>query len=143
MPRPKQDNQKPSIYLQPKQSELWRLWNDQEHTNIGFGGARGGAKSGGGRRCMLMRRLMYAGTVGLILRRTYTDLYKSHISKLFEEFPYLHQGWRESHKELQFTNGSKLFFGSAEHEGDMNAFWSSEFADILVDEAQNFSQGEL
>lgn len=131
------------IRLQPKQSELWNLWSDDETSNIGFGGARGGAKSGGGRRCMLMRRLQYEGTNGLILRRTYTDLYKSHIVKLFEEFPHLQPMWRESHKELRLPGGSKLFMGSAEHEGDMAQFYSAEFADILVDEAQDFSQTEL
>lgn len=40
-------------------------------------------------------------------------------------------------------NGSRLFFGSAEHPGDMSAFYSAEFADIMPDEAQEFSQGEL
>lgn len=131
------------IRLQPKQKQLWSLWDDQETAEIGYGGARGGAKSGGGRRCILMRRLKYEGTAGLILRRTYTDLYKSHIYKLFEEFPQLEGGWRESHKELRLPGNSKLFMGSAEHEGDMAAFYSSEFADILVDEAQDFTQGEL
>jgi phage terminase large subunit len=131
------------ISLQPKQSTLQELWDDKETDELGFGGARGGAKSGGGRRVMLWRRLKYAGTQGLILRRTYVDLYKSHITKMFEEFPHLRSGWRESHKELRLPNGSLLFFGSAEHEGDLSAFYSSEFADILVDEAQDFSQGEL
>jgi hypothetical protein len=90
-----------------------------------------------------MRRLQYEGTNGLILRRTYTDLYKSHIVKLFEEFPSLQPMWRESHKELRLPGGSKLFMGSAEHEGDMAQFYSAEFADILIDEAQDFSQAEL
>jgi len=129
--------------LWPKQTRLLEYWEDRETTNIGFGGARGGAKSGGGRRAILYRRMKYDGSTGLILRRTYTDLYKSHISKLFEEFPGLQAGWRESHKELRLGNDSKLWFGSAEHEGDMTAFYSAEFGDVLVDEAQDFSQGEL
>src|SRR5208283_2394692 len=39
--------------------------------------------------------------------------------------------------------GSRLFFGSAEHPGDLTAFFSAEFADIMPDEAQEWSQGEL
>lgn len=92
---------------------------------------------------MLLRRLQYANTPGLILRRTYPELYKSHIIKMFEEFPISRDWWNERNKEFQIPNGSRLFMGSAEHEGDMSAFYSSEFADIWPDEAQEFSQFEL
>lgn len=92
---------------------------------------------------MLLRRLQYKNTPGLILRRTYPELYKSHILKMFEEYPALQPLWRQESKELRFPNGSRLFFGSAEHSGDMAAFYSAEFADIMVDEAQEFSQMEL
>lgn len=131
------------IRLQPKQTELWKLWDESPVTRIGSGGARGGAKSGGGRRCMLLRRLKYANTPGLILRRTYPELYKSHIVKLFEEYPETRHWYNEQRKEMVFPNGSRLFFGSAEHEKDMSAFYSAEFADIMPDEAQEFSQHEL
>lgn len=131
------------IRLQPKQSEIWRRWDVLKCTRNGFGGARGGAKSGGGRRCMLLRRLQYPHTTGLILRRTYPELYKSHIVKLFEEYPETRAWWRESSKELQCPKGSRLFFGSAETERDLSAYYSAEFADIMVDEAQEFSQNEL
>jgi len=92
---------------------------------------------------MLLRRLQYARTAGLILRRTYPELYKSHIVKLFEEYPEIQGWWRAESKELIFPNGSRLFFGSAEHESDMGGFYSAEFADIMADEAQEFSQSEL
>lgn len=92
---------------------------------------------------MLLRRFEYPNTTGLILRRTYPELYKSHIIKLFEEFPQTRAWWNESRKELSLPKGSRLFFGSAEHEKDMAAYYSAEFADIMVDEAQEFSQGEL
>jgi hypothetical protein len=92
---------------------------------------------------MLLRRLNYPKTTGLILRRTYPELYRSHIVKLFEECPQVRQWYNEQRKEIVFPNGSRLFFGSAEHEKDMSSFYSAEFADIMVDEAQEFSQGEL
>lgn len=92
---------------------------------------------------MLLRRLKYPQTTGLILRRTYPELYKSHIVKLFEEFPKTRHWYNEQRKEMLFPNGSRLFFGSAEHERDMANFDSSEFADIMPDEAQEFSQAEL
>jgi hypothetical protein len=131
------------IALQPKQSQLLEMWDESPITRIGFGGARGGSKSGGGRRCMLLRRLKYPCTTGLILRRTFPQLYKSHLIKLFEEFPETRHWYHTQNKEMIFPNGSRLFFGSAEHASDMSDFYSSEFADVMVDEAQEFSQGEL
>lgn len=92
---------------------------------------------------MLLRRLKYPCTTGLILRRTFPELYKSHIVKLFEEYPQTRGWYNEQRKEMIFPNGSRLFFGSAEHEKDMSGFYSAEFADIMPDEAQEFSQHEL
>lgn len=92
---------------------------------------------------MLLRRLTYPLTTGLILRRTYPDLYKSHIIKLFDEFPQTVEWFNFANKELRLPNGSRLFFGSAEGPQDLSAFYSAEFADIMIDEAQEFSQGEI
>lgn len=92
---------------------------------------------------MLLRRLKYPNTTGLIIRRTFPELYKSHIVKLFEEFPQLRQWYNDGKKELVLPNGSRLFFGSAEHEKDMADFYSAEFADIMPDEAQEFSENEI
>jgi hypothetical protein len=92
---------------------------------------------------MLLRRLKYPNTTGLIMRRTYPDLYKSHIVKMYEEFPEVMQRYNVSNKELLLPNGSRLFFGSAEHPKDLSAFHSSEFSDIMPDEAQEFSAEEI
>lgn len=92
---------------------------------------------------MLSRRCEYDRTTGLILRRTFPALYKSHLIKLEQEFPELMRFYNASNKVLEFPNGSLLFFGSAEHSKDMSAFYSAEFDDVLVDEAQEFSQAEL
>ncbi|HEY6339331.1 MAG TPA: phage terminase large subunit [Candidatus Sulfotelmatobacter sp.] len=131
------------IGLQPRQIELWQLWDESEYTRIGFGGARGGTKSGGARRCMLLRRLKYARTNGLILRRSLKELEQSHILQLFEEFPALRPFYRDQKKMLSLPNGSHLIFGSAPSAKDMADFYSAEYADIVVDEAQEFSQAEL
>lgn len=131
------------IRLQPKQSRLWDLWDTQKNTRLGMGGARGGSKSGGGRRLMILRRFTYPNTTGLILRRTYPALYKSHLVKIFEEYPELKKFWRESSKELMLPNGSRLFFDSAQSEKELASYYSGEFADIMLDEAQEFSQNEI
>jgi phage terminase large subunit len=92
---------------------------------------------------MLLRRLLYPRTPGLILRRTFPELQKSHILKLFEEYPTVRRYYNEQKKCLTFPNGSTLFFGSARSADDMGDYYSAEFADIMVDEAQEFSQREL
>ena len=92
---------------------------------------------------MLARRCQFPETTGLILRRTIKELEQSHIVKMFQEFPKLRDMWKDQKKQLVLPNGSILFFGSAQNEGDMDDFYSAEFADILVDEAQEFSQQEL
>jgi phage terminase large subunit len=131
------------IRLQPKQIEFWKLWDDSEFTRLGIGGARGGGKSGTIRRGMLRRRWKYENTSGLILRRSIKELEQSHILKLFEEWPELRPWYNEQKKRLTLPNGSMLFFGSAPTSKDMADFYSAEFADIAVDESQEFSQGEL
>lgn len=92
---------------------------------------------------MLLRRLTYPNTTGLILRRTFPELYKSHIIKLFEEYPEIWPLYNAQRGEIALPNGSRLFFGSAQFPKDMSAFYSAEFADIMPDEAQEFTQNEL
>jgi hypothetical protein len=130
------------IRFQPKQSKCYRLVK-AGIDRAGIGGARGGSKSGGGRRILLTMLSENPGAIGLILRRTYPELRKSHLLKLFTEFPGIERWYRQDGKELRIPNNSKLFFGSAEHPSDMSQFYSAEFDFILVDEAQEFSQDEL
>src|SRR5579859_4616356 len=86
--------------LQPKQTLLLDLCEKSKASFIGFGGSRGGAKSGGLRRIMLLRRLKYPGTTGLIFRRVYDDLKRNHIDKFFEDFPSLYKYYKQTDKEL-------------------------------------------
>lgn len=131
------------IALQPKQDDLWSLVDESPFIDIGYGGRRGGGKSGGMRRILLLRRLKYARTNGLIIRRTYDELYKNHIEPLWREYPIMQDWWVDKHKSIVFPNGSKLFFGYAEHEKDVDKFVGSEFGDICAEEAGLFSKREL
>lgn len=71
------------------------------------------------------------------------ELEQSHLWKLFEEYPMLRGWYRDQKKQLIFPNGSSLYFGSAQNEKDMADFYSAEYADIMPDECQEFSQQEL
>lgn len=132
------------IRLQPKQSELLRLVDESKYTRIAWGGSRGAGKSGGVRRILILRRLKYANTNGLILRRTYRELYENHLEPLFsKEFPFMRSWWSEEHKHITFPNGSKLYFGYAEHEVDVERYVGSEYGDICPEEAGLFTEREL
>lgn len=131
------------IALQPKQDDLWSLVDESPFTNLGYGGRRGGGKSGGMRRIFMGRRLKYNETNGILIRRTYQELYQNHLEPMFREYPQLKECWVEKHKYLDFPNGSKLYFGYAQHEIDVDKLFGSEFADIGVEEAGLFTQREL
>lgn len=131
------------IGLQPKQVQLWEYWDDSPFTRVGYGGSRGGGKSGAARRCLILRRLKYPLTNGLILRRTYDELKKNHIDPMFKEFPFMRDWWSAEGKALHFPNGSIQYFGYAEHEDDVKRYAGPEFADIVPEEAGLFQEIEL
>ena len=131
------------VPLQPKQLELLRLVEGSPATWIAYGGSRGGAKSHGARAIMLLRRLTYANTRGLIFRRTYEQLWENHIAPLFTQYPFMREWFHTGHKELTLPNGSVIVFGYAEHPGDINSFQGKEYQDIAVDEATHLTEAEL
>lgn len=131
------------IHLQPKQKLLWRLVDDSPFKEIGFGGRRGGGKSGGVRRIQIMRRLKYSNTDGILLRRTRQELVDNHLIPVFREFPYMRDWWLEKDKSLEFPNGSRLLFRYAEHEADIDRLFGIEYADITPEEAGLFSEREI
>jgi len=138
-----------SLKLQPKQSELLSLCEDSEANIIGYGGSRGGGKSGALRRIMLLRRLSNPGTAGLIFRRVYDDLKRNHIDKFFEEFPELFKFYRSTDHEIilpaQGNNPpSRIVFGYAETVQEVKRkFHGVEYMDMFVDQAEQLSEEEI
>jgi hypothetical protein len=147
--RQRQTELRLDLSLQPKQSQLWRLVESAGATTIGFGGARGGAKSGAIRRIALIRRIHHPGTAALIFRRVYDDLKKNHIDKFLEEFPDLLQYYRATDKEVIIPNEpgrppSRIAFGYAETESEVKRkFHGPEFMDIFIDQAEQLSETEI
>jgi phage terminase large subunit len=137
------------LKLQPKQSELLDLCENSVYTTIGYGGSRGGGKSGALRRIMLLRRLANPGTAGLIFRRVYDDLKRNHIDKFFEEFPSLLRYYRATDHEvvLPAVGGnppSRIVFGYAETEAEVRRkFHGVEYMDMFIDQAEQLSEVEM
>jgi hypothetical protein len=135
------------LRFQPKQASFDDLLEQSVAAWLGYGGSRGGAKSGGSRRSMVRRRLQYPGTTGQIIRRVWEDVRLNHVEKFFEEFSTLLPYYRVAEHEVTIpTNGapSKIKFDSAETETDVKRkAYGPEFMDIFVDQAEQFSEREL
>lgn len=127
-----------SIPLQPKQEEA--LKELSLVPVLGYGGAKGGGKSYLMRKWMLARRLKYPNTHGIIIRKTYPELYSTHIKKIFEEHPDLRNFYNESKKLLSLPNGSTLAFGYLGTTNDVYQYQGVEFDDIGLDEATQHSE---
>ena len=136
------------LRLQPKQWELSQLFDKSHATWIGYGGSRGGAKSGGLRRVMIDRRLKWPGTSGLIFRRVYSELKANHIDKMLDDFPALRKFWHATDKEIVFPAEkgqapSKIAFGYAETFDELKRkFFGLEFMDIMVDQGEQLTEQE-
>ena len=131
------------ISLQPKQIQLLALVEDSPATWIGYGGSRGGAKSYAARAIMLKRRFDNPGTKGAIFRRTYDLVRENHVDKMLEEYPFLRPMYHMGDKELRLPNGSVIAFRYGETPADIKAYIGKEYQDIVVDQAEMLTPGEL
>lgn len=131
------------IELQPKEYELLQLM-ESDNEVIGYGGARGGAKSHAARSAAIIRRLQYPGTKALVFRKTYDDLWQNHISKMMSEWPELYrQYWSGEQKALMLPGNSMVLFRYADTLKDVLNFKGKEFDDIFIDEASDQTSDEI
>lgn len=105
-----------------------------------YGGAKGGGKSWALRTKQILRRLNYPGSKGLLLRRTFPELSRTHIIKIKEELP--RGGWQYNNQSHSFVfpNGSTLECGSCQYEADVLNYQGAEYDDIAIDEATQFTE---
>lgn len=133
-----------AITLQPKQAFLDYLFENAVASWLGYGGSRGGAKSGAIRRIAIRRCLAYPGTRRVIIRRVWDDVYKNHVLPMFEDYPELAAFYAAGDHSIKFPNGSILFFDSAEHIADVRRkAVGPEFMDVFIDQAEQFTEEEL
>lgn len=125
-------------HLQPKQ----RLFYDTAETTpvTFYGGAKGGGKSEGLRRIMLLRRLKYPGSAGALFRRTYPELEGNHIRPMFRQFPELRKYYNSTKKILSLPNGSTLEFCHCASESDVDLYQGREFHDLGIEEAGQWTE---
>jgi hypothetical protein len=129
------------IVLQPKQALLRRLCNGRA-TWLGYGGAKGGGKSGAILILQVLRRQQFPGTTGVILRRVWDDVYANHVEEFKRLFPDLAALYAS--REVRFPNGSKIRFMAAETYADLERkFNGPQCMDLFVDQAEQFAAKEI
>lgn len=132
------------INLQPRQGMFFYLMRKGIASWMGYGGARGGGKSGGLRRFALKLALENPGVRVLILRRVWDDVYKNNVLPMLAEFPELYPHYKETDHSINLPNGAIIFFDSAENRMDVDRkSVGPEFMFIFVDQAEQFSEDEL
>lgn len=120
------------IALQPKQKLF--LKTVEKTPNTFYGGAKGGGKSAGLRKIMLLRRFLYPGSTGAIFRQSFPELEGNHIRPLMQEYPALRAYYNESKKILNLPNGSSLEFCYCEGARDVSRYQGREWDDLGIDE---------
>jgi phage terminase large subunit len=129
-----------NIELQPKQMQLADALEPEFPAVIGYGGSKGGSKSHAGRTLINMRRWLYPGSVGLLFRRTFSELNENHIMRLLRDYPYMRDWYLKNDKMILYPNGSILRFGFAEYDSDIEQFNGKEYDDIFIDQAEQCSR---
>jgi len=127
-----------NIYLQPKQLEAFYHLEYSDCQYLLYGGAKSGGKSFLVRAKEFIRRMNYSETMGIIIRRTYDELYANHILKFLTEEPwarYCTAWYREGKKAIYYPNGSITFFKYLDKGTDVFNFQGIEYDDISIDEA--------
>jgi phage terminase large subunit len=142
-PADKKEKLTMQLAFQPKQDDLYQLYQFGTATKIGAGGSRGGSKSASADLIMFLRRLTYAGTSGLFVMKVYQDMLDIHIRPLIVKYPVLDDMFNRQDMIISLPNGSFIRFLSGDRLEEFQKRKGREFADIVVDQSELFTQDEL
>jgi hypothetical protein len=137
------------IKLSKKQTLAWKYLEDNETTEIGYGGAAGGGKSWLGCIWHIYRRAAYPDSRGLIGRAELSALKESTLVTFFKacsdmgyragvDFKYNGQD-----HTVTWKNGSKTVFKDLKYypsDPDFTSLGSTEYTDAFIDEATEITQ---
>jgi phage terminase large subunit len=141
--------------LQPKQFEFYcltPLYREFGPTNLGYGGAAGGAKSHTARAIAVAVALFWPGSTSIIFRRTEKEVKENHLYKFLEEVPrevelngkrqrlYSYNG---SDLAFTFLNGSRIILGHLRHEEDVFKYQGPAFDLMIFEESTHFSAKQV
>jgi len=129
--------------FQPVQAKLYELYEFGNAGIIGFGGSRGGTKSYTADMVMILRRLKYPVTNGLIIMKVYQDIWDIHLTPLFNKYPVLRSMFNVQQMMLTLLNKSYIRFLSGDSLKEFEERKGREFADVMIDQSELFTQKEI
>ncbi|MHA1737904.1 MAG: phage terminase large subunit [Candidatus Heimdallarchaeota archaeon] len=138
-----------SLTISPKQVQLLKALDDDEHTEVFMGGAAGGSKSFTGCLWQIKRRLTYRGSRGFLARAKLKDLKQSTLLTFFEVCGLLGLVKDRDYKYnaqmgvITFSNGSEeylkdLFLYPSDPE--FVSLGSTEYTDGFIDEMGDITE---
>ena len=127
-----------------------KLFLEDEHRYVMYGGARAGGKSWAIRTKAKIMALKYPGIKQMIVRKTYPELEANHIKQLREELQTGHPekakrfaSYNDAKKEITFPNGSQILFRYCDAEKDVDRFQGTEVDILYIDESTQMSQEQI
>ena len=126
----------------PEPNEKQKLFLEDKHKYVAFGGARGGGKSWAVRVKAVLLSLKYSGIKLLIIRRTYSELVNNHINILRSATKGIAR-YNDKDKVLRFYNGSTIKFMYCARDADLERLQGTEWDVIFLDEACQLSEKQM
>lgn len=133
--------------LQPKQEEcfhhtpLSERWREHgSPTNIGYGGAAGGAKSHTARAILARVAFQWPGSTSIIFRKTLPELEANHIQKYQEEMPRELWNYNGRFRVQTWPNGSKTYFGYLRNDDDKFNYQGPEYDCMVFEESTHYEE---
>lgn len=127
-----------------KPSPKQKLFLNDKHRYVAFGGARGGGKSWSIRSKAILLATKHKGIRICIIRRTYPELTENHIKPLKKILKCGTKGsiakYNDSKKEMTFKNGSEIIFRYCNSEKDLDNFQGTEYDVVFFDEATQLKE---
>lgn len=130
--------------LQPKQEECFHRtplsarWGG--HTNIGYGGAAGGAKSHTARAIATRVAFQWPGSTGIIFRKTLPEIEANHIQKFQEELPRALWNYNGRFRVQTWPNGSRTYFGFLRNDDDKFKYQGPEYDFMAFEESTHYEE---
>jgi phage terminase large subunit len=135
--------------LSPKQSEALKALQDNQTTEIFYGGGAGSGKSYFGCYWQIKQRLQYPKTRGMIGRVELKSLKESTLVTFFKVCSILkleagkHYKYNAQDHTITWYNGSKTVLQELAYypsDPDFQRFGSTEYTDVFIDEASEISE---
>lgn len=131
-----------------KQKEVARLWHDDVHTDILYGGSKGSGKSYLGCSLIFMDAFAYPGTFYFIARKTAADIVRYTLPSIYEVFG--HWGitkdaykFNGQYNYFELYNGSRVYLVDAKYmptDPMYERFGSMQMTRGWIEEAGEFTR---